>query len=61
MSNCKHYYYYVYDSAVRKSDIRSLKFGTASTTVPRINVDMKMAFYICSKCHHILITERLNK
>ncbi|QXV81911.1 hypothetical protein bas03_0084 [Escherichia phage JulesPiccard] len=62
MSNCnKHHYYYAYESKLEKSDIDGIRYGWADATAPCIFVGMKMAFYVCSKCHNILITERLSK
>lgn len=61
MSKCNHHYVYAYESKLYKCDIDGLRTGFIQTTAPCVFVGMRMAFYICSKCNNMLITERLNE
>lgn len=59
MSNCKHKYLYLYEGIVRDFDIHAVELGIFKSTMPKIKLGESMAFYGCSKCGVMLLTERV--
>ena len=59
MSGCKHHYIYAYESTVGTVDVKYVSVGYMETTLPKLVVGVKAAFYQCSKCGDMLIMKKV--
>lgn len=58
MCECKHHYVYLYTKEMDSYIRRYWKYGQYETTAKILIPEISMAFYGCTECSGILITEK---
>lgn len=58
MGQCKHHYVYLYTEEINSYLLRYWKYGQYETTTRLLLPGMLMAFYGCTKCNSVLVTDK---